>query len=179
MCHLTVPCTEDSSVNGSDRNWGPHGAIMLVDSAPYLTRPEEWLSEPPIQRSQVPSAKCKKGRDGTRSSPKEGRNIKSFLEWNMGDFGYWHNGQSWGSTKRVERHMLWTELCPHQVPMLMTSPQCDWLYGAREEWGLNEVIRPSNSTAGHTPQGNQNWKRHMYLNVHSSTIDNSQDMEAT
>ena len=27
--------------------------------------------------------------------------------------------------------------------------------------------------------GNQNWKRHMYPNVHYSTIYNSQDMEAT
>ena len=34
-------------------------------------------------------------------------------------------------------------------------------------------------TAGHTHQGNQNWKRHMYLNVHCSTVYNSQDREAT
>ena len=27
--------------------------------------------------------------------------------------------------------------------------------------------------------GNQNWKRHMYPNVHHSTVYNSQDMEAT
>ena len=37
----------------------------------------------------------------------------------------------------------------------------------------------SNPTAGHTHWGNQNWKRHMYPNVHSSTVYNSQDMEAT
>ena len=37
----------------------------------------------------------------------------------------------------------------------------------------------SNSTAGHTHRGNQNWKRHMYPNVHFSTVYNSQDMEAT
>ena len=29
-----------------------------------------------------------------------------------------------------------------------------------------------------THQGNQNWKRHMYPNVHHSTVYNSQDMEA-
>ena len=28
-------------------------------------------------------------------------------------------------------------------------------------------------------RGNQNWKRHMYPNVHRSTVYNSQDMEAT
>ena len=37
----------------------------------------------------------------------------------------------------------------------------------------------SNPTAGHTHRGNQNWKRHMYPNVHRSTVYNSQDMETT
>ena len=37
----------------------------------------------------------------------------------------------------------------------------------------------SNPTAGHTYQGNQNWKRHMHPNVHGNTVYNSQDMEAT
>ena len=36
----------------------------------------------------------------------------------------------------------------------------------------------SNPTAGHTHLG-QNWKRHIYPNVHCSTVYNSQDMEAT
>ena len=35
------------------------------------------------------------------------------------------------------------------------------------------------ATAGHTHRGNQNWKRHVYPNVHHSTVYNSQDMEAT
>ena len=38
-------------------------------------------------------------------------------------------------------------------------------------------IWPSNPTSGHTHWGNQNWKRHMYPNVHRSTVYNSQDME--
>ena len=38
---------------------------------------------------------------------------------------------------------------------------------------------PSNPTSGHTHRGNQNWKRHMYPNVHRSTVYNSQDMETT
>ena len=37
----------------------------------------------------------------------------------------------------------------------------------------------SNPTAGHIHRGNQNWKRHVYPNVHCSTVYNSQDMEAT
>ena len=39
------------------------------------------------------------------------------------------------------------------------------------------VIQPSNPTSGHTHQGNQNWKRHVYPNVHHSTVYNSQDMK--
>ena len=35
------------------------------------------------------------------------------------------------------------------------------------------------TTLGHTHQGNQNCKRHVYPNVHHSTVYNSQDMEAT
>ena len=38
---------------------------------------------------------------------------------------------------------------------------------------------PSNPTLGHKHRGNQNGKRHMYPNVHHSTVYNSQDMEAT
>ena len=41
------------------------------------------------------------------------------------------------------------------------------------------AIRPNNPTAEHTHWGNQKWKRHMYPNVHHSTVYNSQDMEAT
>ena len=45
--------------------------------------------------------------------------------------------------------------------------------------GNRTPIRPSNPAAGHTHQGNQNWKRHVYPHVHCSTVYNSQDMEAT
>ena len=41
------------------------------------------------------------------------------------------------------------------------------------------ALWPSNPTAGHTHRGNQNWKRHIYPNVHRSTVYNSQDMETT
>ena len=45
--------------------------------------------------------------------------------------------------------------------------------------GNRTAIWPSNPTAGHTHRGNQNWRRHMYPNVHRSTVYNSQDMETT
>ena len=45
--------------------------------------------------------------------------------------------------------------------------------------GNRIAIRPSNPTAGHAYQGNQNWKRYVYPNVHHSAVYNSQDTEAT
>ena len=59
------------------------------------------------------------------------------------------------------------------------------LNGREYEWtpgvgdGQGGPVRPSNPTAGHTHWENQNWNRHMYSNVHRSTVYNSQDMEAT
>ena len=39
-----------------------------------------------------------------------------------------------------------------------------------EKMGNRTVIRPSNPTVGHTHQGNQNWKRHVYPIVRCSTF---------
>ena len=36
--------------------------------------------------------------------------------------------------------------------------------------GNRTAIWPSNPTAGHIHWGNQNWKRHVYPNVHRSTV---------
>ena len=47
-----------------------------------------------------------------------------------------------------------------------------------QKTGNRTAIWPRNPTAGHTHWRNHNWKRHMYLNVHCSTVYNSQDMEA-
>ena len=46
------------------------------------------------------------------------------------------------------------------------------------EWLNWTELWPSNPTAGRTHRGNQNWKRHVYPNVHHSTVYNSQNMEA-
>ena len=45
--------------------------------------------------------------------------------------------------------------------------------------GNRTALWSSNPTAGHTHWGNQKGKRHVYPNVHHSTVCNSQDMEAT
>ena len=39
--------------------------------------------------------------------------------------------------------------------------------------GNRTAIWPSNPTAGHTHWGNQNWKRHIYSNVHCRIVYNS------
>ena len=41
------------------------------------------------------------------------------------------------------------------------------------------TVGPSNPTPGHIPRENHNSRRHMHPNMYSSTIYNSQDMEAT
>ena len=52
----------------------------------------------------------------------------------------------------------------------------DWL---EKKTGNRTALWSSNPTAGHTHWGNQKGKRHVYPNVHRSTVYNSQDMEAT
>ena len=52
------------------------------------------------------------------------------------------------------------------------------------DWGLQlhhwkVMVRPNNPTTEHIPWGNHNWKRHMYPNVHCSTVYNSRGTEAT
>ena len=40
----------------------------------------------------------------------------------------------------------------------------------KKKTGNRTAIWPSNPTSGHTHRGNQIWKRHMYPNVHHSTV---------
>ena len=47
-----------------------------------------------------------------------------------------------------------------------------------KNWKYN-CIQLNNPTAGHTHQGNQNWKKHVYPNVHCSAVCKSLDMETT
>ena len=51
-----------------------------------------------------------------------------------------------------------------------------WFMGSQRvgnDWATDLIWWPSNPTTGHTSWGDQNWKRHMYPNVHCSTIYNS------
>ena len=61
----------------------------------------------------------------------------------------------------------------HDPPILGCPAGMAWFHWVRQS------IWPSNPPAGHTLCGNQNWKRHVYPNVHCSTVYNSQDMAAT
>ena len=47
-----------------------------------------------------------------------------------------------------------------------------------EKTGNTTAMQPSNPTAVHTHQGNQNWKRYVYPSVHRSTVYNSQDVSS-
>ena len=67
----------------------------------------------------------------------------------------------------------------HWVGMQTSTDTMENSVEILEKNGNRTAIWPSNPTAGHTHRGKQNWKRHMYPNVHHSTVYNSQDMEAT
>ena len=45
--------------------------------------------------------------------------------------------------------------------------------------GSRTALWARNPTTGHTHRGNENWKRHVYPNVHRSTVYNNHDMETT
>ena len=68
-----------------------------------------------------------------------------------------------------------TLLVGMQTGMANYGEQC----GDSLKTGNRTAIWPSNPTAGHTHWEHQNWKGHMYPNVHHSTVYNSQNMEAT
>ena len=44
-----------------------------------------------------------------------------------------------------------------------------WRFLKKLQIANRTALWPSNPTAGHTHWGNQNWKRHMYPNIHHST----------
>ena len=74
-----------------------------------------------------------------------------------------------------------TLLPPHTLPLSHPSAPAPRIqYWKCIEPGLaTHALWSSNPTSGHTHWGNQKGKRHVYPNVHCSTVYNSQDMEAT
>ena len=79
------------------------------------------------------------------------------------------NNAGEGAERKTLLHCWWE--CKLVQPLWKTV----WRF--LKTWNRT-AIWPSTPTAGHTHQGNQNWKRHVYPNVHHSTVYNSQDMEA-
>ena len=94
-----------------------------------------------------------------------------------------HSGQN-GHLRKVYRQMLervWRKGNPLTllVGMQTRTATMENSVEIPLKTGNRTALWPSNTTAGHTQWGNQNWKRHVYPNVHHSTVYNSQDMEAT
>ena len=73
---------------------------------------------------------------------------------------------------------LWLSSRGYLVPSSLSAIRVV-LWRFLKKTGNRTAIWPSNPTTGHTHQGNQNLKRHMYPNIHRSTVYNSQGMEAT
>ena len=71
------------------------------------------------------------------------------------------------SRRSLKRHNTET-LCMWPTYSNIPSAECA---GRREKTHLQEQGH-SNPTPGHIPWGNQNWKKHMYPNVHCSAIYN-------
>ena len=108
------------------------------------------------------SEKCKsKPKWGTISLRSEWLLSKSLQTINAGE----------GAEKREPSYCWWE--CKLVQSLWRTVWRC------LKKTGNRNPIWPSNPTAGHTHWGSQNWKRHVYPNVHHSTVYNSQDMEAT
>ena len=94
-------------------------------------------------------------------------------------------------TSRVDETAFYLKKMPWRAPTARENSVLDFQTSKDRLtlwWATDAVVEAhsenrralkSNPTAGHTHRGNQNWKRHVYPNVHCSTIYNSQDMEAT
>ena len=92
-----------------------------------------------------------------------------------------------------ESFQIWFQLClSHKThvlkkrePFYTVNGNANWYSHSGEQYGHSlkklgiELPYDQAISAGHKPQGDQNWKRHMYPSVRCSTICNKYDMEAT
>ena len=131
---------------------------------PFSSCPESFPASGSFQMNQLfTSDKCKsKPQWGTISHQSEWLSSKSLQAVNAGE----------GVEKKGTLLHCWWE-CKLVQPLWRTV----WRF--LKKTGIRTALWPSNPTAGHTHRRNQNWKRHVYPNVHCSTVYNSQDMETT
>ena len=114
-----------------------------------------WWCHPAISSSVVPFSSCPQSLPASGSFP-----MSQLFAW---------SGQSTGVSASASVLLMNTQ---DWSPFGWTgwiSLQSKWLSRVFSRTAL----WPSNPTAGHTHCGNQNWKRHVYPNVHHSTVYNS------
>ena len=69
--------------------------------------------------------------------------------------------------------------CSWECKLIQPLRRTVWRFLKKKKLGIKLLYDPLIPTTGHMPWENHNSKRHMYSNVHCSSIYNSQDMEAT
>ena len=92
-------------------------------------------------------------------------NCKSKLQWDTTS----HQSE-WPSSKSLQTINA-GEAVKKREPFCIAGRNVNWYSHNGRQYG--DSLWPSNPTTRHIPWGNQNWKWHMYPNVHCSTICNS------
>ena len=170
----------------------PHGLQHARLPRPSLTPgvysnscPSSWWCHPTISSSAVPFSSCPQSFPATRSFPTHqfftsgGQSIgtsasASVLPMNTQDWsplGWtgWISLQSMGLSRVFSR--VWRKGNPLILLVgMQTSIATEQCGDLKKKTGNRTAIWSSSPTAGHTHRGNQNWKRHMYPNVHYSTV---------
>ena len=109
-----------------------------------------------------------------------GREEKGTTEDEMAEWHHWLDGHEFEQALGAgEGQGSLACYSPRGCKELYMTEWLDWTGGEQYEDFFREknrnktTIWPNNLTMEHTPWENDNWKRHMYPNVHWSTIYNS------
>ena len=93
----------------------------------------------------------------------------SLLEKWKSRWGIISHQSEWPSSK--SRQAINTgEHVEKREPSYTVGGNANWYSHYGEQYGDFLKTRNKTTTTGHIPWGNQDWKRHMYLSVHCSTI---------